>query len=75
MADDYEGISGPEKMFRQELDACGASIDAMIIRPPRDWAPDYYCYQLTMGDGSKKTGMVEWGLETFATIIKIAKGA
>lgn len=67
------GLSGPEKMFWDQMDKIGV-VEAFIIRSPRDWFPDSYCYKVTRSDGTVKTGMVPWDMETFSKVSTIAKG-
>lgn len=69
-----DNLSGPEKMFRDEMDALGATIEGVLIRPPREWLPDLYGYRITKADGSQVTGFVEWDLQTFSNLLAIARG-
>lgn len=66
-------LSGPEKMFQDQLAAIGASIEGVLIRPPRDWLPELYGYRITKADGSQVTGFVDWDLDTFSNLMTIAK--
>jgi len=69
------GLSGPEKMFWDEMDAMGAACEAFIQRTTRDWWPDTYTYQLTLTDGSKRVGSIPWDLDTFSKVLAHAKGS
>lgn len=66
--------TGPEKMFYNELEKLGAKVEAFIMRSPRDWFPDIYGYRVTRADGTQVVGNVPWDLDTYSTILKIAKG-
>jgi ATP-dependent Zn protease len=68
------GLSGPEKMFWDEMDAIGANVEASITRKQREWQSDLYQFQVTRANGSTQTGVVPWDLNTFSTVLKIAKG-
>lgn len=67
-------MSGPERMFYEELEAIGARVDAFIVRAQRDWFPDLYGYRITRADGSIAVGHVPWDLNTYAAVLAVAKG-
>jgi hypothetical protein len=62
-----------EKKFREELEATGATIEAFIVRSPRDWFPDLYCYRIDRG-GKVTVGNIAWDESTFTKILSVAKG-
>lgn len=68
-------MSGPEKLFYDELNAIGATVHGCIIRAPRDWLHDLYGFQVTRSDGSQVAGYLPWNVSTYPQIIAIAKGA
>lgn len=68
------GVSGPEKMFWDEMDKIGATVEASIVRKTRDWMTDLYRFQITRADGSKVVGDIAWDMDTFGNVLKIAKG-
>lgn len=67
-------MTGPERMFYDQLEALGATIQAFIIRSQREWFPDLYCYRLTRADGSTAVGHVAWDLDTYSAVLAVAKG-
>lgn len=74
MTDDrYKGLSGPERMFREELDAMGATLAAFIFRPPCDWLDEQYGFCITRADGTRVTGVIPWNVHTYPTILEKAK--
>lgn len=69
-----EHLSGPEKMFREELEAIGAKIEGVLIRTPRDWLPNLYGYRITKANGEQLTGFVPWNLNTFYALMNVVRG-
>lgn len=67
-------MTGPEKMFYDELGRIGARIEAFIIRSQREWFPDLYGYRITRADGSETVGHVPWDLDTYSAVLAVAKG-
>lgn len=74
MATDTSLMTGPERMFYDEMNALEATVEAFIIRKPREWAQDLYGYRVTRKDGSQAAGYLPWDLDTYGTVIAIAKG-
>jgi hypothetical protein len=68
------GLSGPEKMFWDGMDAIGATVTARIIRSQADWETDIYSFKITRADGSEAAGLVPWDLDTFSKVLALAKG-
>lgn len=66
--------TGPEKIFYNELEALGATVEAYIVRSARAWAPDLYVYRVTRADKSTAVGTVPWDLNTFSAVLTHAKG-
>lgn len=66
--------SGHERMFKAELAAIGATLDAFIVRSSREWFPTLYCYRVTRADGTTAVGAIPWDLDTFSAVLAAAKG-
>lgn len=68
------GLSGPEKMFWDEMDKIGATVEASIVRGTRDWMSDLYRFKVTRTNGYEVVGDVPWDMDTFGKVLKAAKG-
>lgn len=67
--------TGPEKMLFDELAALGVTLEALIIRTPRDWVPDLYAYRLTTKSGGViATNVIPWDIDTYPKVLAAAKG-
>jgi hypothetical protein len=71
---DRVGLSGPERMFWEEMDGLGITMEAYIQRTSRDWWPDQFIYRMTLADGSQKTGSIAWDLDSYSKLIAVARG-
>jgi len=72
---DFDNLNGPERMYREELAALGASLEAVIVRAVRDWMPDYYAWRVIRADGTAASGILPWDINTFPAVLAAVKGA
>jgi hypothetical protein len=67
------GLSGTEKMFWEEVDQIGATVEAYIQRPARDWMEPLYVYKVTLPDGRIFSDYIRWGVDTFSNVLDSIK--
>jgi hypothetical protein len=74
MSPNRSALTGAVRIFWDEMDKLGATMEGNRVFPTHEWEVVRFNYRVTRNDGSQLTGSLPWDIDTYSNLLKVAKG-